>query len=135
LKALDREITALIGPLSSSQRVMVTNHDSLEYFAEHYGLDIVGTVLPSTSTLTESSPAELESLAETLEQEGISVIFADSDHSSDEADAVAQRLGDVSVIALQSGSLGEPGSDSDTYLGFMRTNARDIVAGLSGTQR
>ena len=102
----------------------------MAYFADRYGFEVIGTVLPSTSVLAETNPAQLEELAETIEHEGVKAVFAESVHSSDETEALASRVGDVEVVTLYTGSLGPSGSGAEDYVGFMRTNARLIVDAL-----
>ncbi len=130
LAALDQELEDLLGELSADERKLVTNHDALAYFADRYGFEIIGTVLPSTSVLAETNPAQLEELAETIEHEGVKAVFAETVHSSDETEALASRVGDVEVVTLYTGSLGPSGSGAEDYVGFMRTNARLIVDAL-----
>ena len=130
LAALDQELEDLLEELSADERKLVTNHDALAYFADRYGFEVIGTVLPSTSVLAETNPAQLEELAETIEHEGVKAVFAESVHSSDETEALASRVGDVEVVTLYTGSLGPSGSGAEDYVGFMRTNARLIVDAL-----
>ena len=131
LEALDHELEDLIEQLPAGKRKLVTNHDALGYFADRYGFEIIGTVLPSISTLAETNPAQLEELAHIIEHEGVNAIFGETVHSSDDAEALAARIGDVKVVTLYTGSLGPPGSGAEDYVGFMRTNARLIVDALS----
>ena len=130
LEAVDAEITAKVDELPAGSRKLVTNHEALGYFADRYGFEIVGTVIPSPSSLAQASPAGLERLAETIEHEGIKAIFAETQHSGDDAEALASQVGDVAVVTLYTGSLGPPGSGAETYVGFMRTNAELIVGAL-----
>ena len=130
LAALDQELEDLLEQLPASKRKLVTNHDALSYFADRYGFEIIGTVLPSPTAISETNPAQLEELARTIEHEGVNAIFAETVHSSDDAEALASRVGDVEVVTLYTGSLGPPGSGAEDYVGFMRTNARLIVDAL-----
>jgi len=130
LEALDHELEDLVEQLPVGKRKLVTNHDALAYFADRYGFEVIGTVLPSVSTLAEANPAQLEELAQTIEHEGVSAIFGETVHSSDDAEALAARIGDVEVVTLYTGSLGPPGSGAEDYIGYMRTNTRLIVDGL-----
>ena len=130
LAALDQELEALLEQLPAGGRKLVTNHDALGYFADRYGFEIIGTVLPSPTAISETNPAQLEELARTIEHEGVRAIFAETVHSSDDAEALASRVGDVKVVTLYTGSLGPPGSGAEDYVGFMRTNARLIVDAL-----
>ena len=130
LAGVAAEIVEMVSRLAPDQRTLVTNHDALGYFADRYGLEIVGTVIPVSGTMGQTNPAQLEELAEIIEHEGVTAIFAETLHSTDDADALASRVGDIEVVTLHTGSLGPPGSGAETYLGFMRANAQLIVDGL-----
>ncbi len=129
LIALDAEIEEILTPLHSEDRLLITNHDALGYFAESYGFRLVGTVIPGGTTVSATSPAELQELVELINETGVAAIFSESTHSSDEAEALGREAG-VQVVSLNTGSLGPVGSSSDTYFGFMRTNARAIAESL-----
>jgi len=130
LASIDTEITAILAAIDPARRKLVTSHDSLAYFADRYGFEIVGTVVASSSTLAETNPAQLEDLARVVEREAVTAIFVDRDQSADAAIALADRVGDVEVVTLRTGTLGEAGSGADTYLGFLRTNAQLIADAL-----
>ena len=110
-----------------------TNHDAFGYFADRYNFEVIGTVIPSVSTLAEPSPASLEALAELIEETGVPAIFSEYlSHSRDVAAALADRLDGVSVVSLYSGALGPEGSGAETYLAMMRVNAQTIADALGG---
>ena len=129
LRELDDEIEALLAPVEN--RVLVTNHEVLGYFADRYGFEVVGTVIPSLSTRAEASAAGIEALADVLRAEGVRAVFAETTSSADLAEALADEVGDVEVVELFAESLGEPGSGADTYVEMQRTNARRIAEALS----
>ena len=130
LAAVDAEVAALVEQLPAGSRKLVTNHDALGYFADRYGFEIIGTVIPAAGTMARTNPAQLEKLAEIIEHEGVKAIFAETLHSTEDADALASRVGDVEVVTLHTGSLGPTGSGAEDYIGFMRTNAELIVDAL-----
>lgn len=130
LSTLDDEIAELVESVPEANRLLVTNHDALGYFAERYGFEVIGTVIPAPTTLAETNPAQLEGLAQTISEHRIAAIFAESQHSARDAEALAARVGDVKVVTLFTGSLGPDGSGADDYLGFMRANARLIAEAL-----
>ncbi len=132
LTTLDDEIMAIVEPLPVAQRLLVTNHDSLGYFADRYDFEVVGSVIPSSSSLAATSPAELDALAADIEATGVSAIFADTQNSSTDADALANRIGDVAVISMLTDTLDEPGTEQGTYISWLRQNANTIVAALGG---
>ena len=130
LEAVDAEIAAMVQQLPAGSRKLVTNHEALGYFADRYGFEVIGTVIPTPSSMAQASPAGLEQLAEIIEHEGIKAIFAETLHSVDDVEALAARVGDVDVVTLYTGSLGPSGSGAEDYIGFMRTNADLIVDAL-----
>jgi zinc/manganese transport system substrate-binding protein len=129
LEALDAEIAALIESIPPDNRVMVTSHDSLGYFARRYGLEVVGTVIPSNTTLAETNAADLAALSEVIAARHVPAVFTEELASTNDADALAARLG-VPVVPLVTDALtSEPGTD--TYIGMMRSNAQAIARALS----
>lgn len=135
LTELDDEITALVEAIPPAERLLVTNHDALGYFARRYGFVVLGSVLPSTSTLVEASPAELDELAAKIEEandgNGVPAIFAEALEATDDATTLGDRLG-VEVVTLYTDSLGEDGSGADTYQAMLLHDATLIVDALTG---
>ena len=131
LTALDEEIAAAVSAIEPDSRLLVTNHDAFGYFADRYGFTVLGTILPSTSTLAEANPADLAELAEKVQETGVTAIFYDLQASSADAQAFADRLDGIQAISLLSGALVEDAEIGADYLTMMRTNVDRIVAGLS----
>ena len=132
LERLDEEAATIVATLPDDRRLLVTNHDSLGYLADRYDFEVLGSVIPSSSSLAATSPAELDALAADIEATGVSAIFADTQSSSDDADALANRIGDVEVISMLTDTLDEPGTDQGTYVGWLRQNVEIIVEALGG---
>ncbi len=128
LEDLDADITVILEPIPSARRVLVTSHDALGYFADRYGFTIVGTVLPSTSTIAETSAAQLAGLADAISDHAVPAIFVEEFESSADAKALASRL-DVAIIPLVTDSLAADGAAS-TYVGLLRSNAEAIADAL-----
>ena len=132
LIALDAAMENTLSVVPPERRVLVTNHEVFGYFADRFEFEVVGAVIPSLTTSAEPSTAEVEALVELVEQEQIPAIFGDTSGSTQLADAIAESAGsDVAVVVLYSESLGEPGSDADTYIGMMSTNATLIANALA----
>ncbi|MEM9615271.1 MAG: metal ABC transporter substrate-binding protein [Actinomycetota bacterium] len=131
LESLDAEVKDLVNAIPEDQRVLITNHEVFGYFADHYGFEVVGTVIPSGSTLASASGGELAELSEVIEAEGVPAIFSDTSSSSDLIEALAAEVGDVAVVELFTESLGDGDSDGATYLDMVRTNATRISEALS----
>jgi zinc/manganese transport system substrate-binding protein len=131
LGALDEDVAGILDSVPADRRILVTNHDALGYFARHYDFEILGSVLPSSSTLVEASPSEIEDLANAIRDEGVTAIFAEALETTDDADALGDRLG-VSVVTLYTDSLGDAGSDVTSYQALMRYDANVIADALAG---
>jgi zinc/manganese transport system substrate-binding protein len=131
LTDLDATIENEFAATDPATRNLVTNHDSLSRFADRYGLTIVDTIIPSVSTSAEASAADLDEAIAAIQDNDVNAIFADSTSSDELAKALADEVGrDISVIELFTESLGEPGTDADTYIGMMSVNAERIASAL-----
>ena len=127
LEALDTEIADDLSAVPSDRRFLVTNHDALGYFAERYGFEVVGTVIPSLSTLAETNPADLADLAAIIEELDIPTVFSEVQASARDADALADAIPGLTVVALDTGSLRDT---DDDYLSMMRRNVTAIAEAL-----
>ena len=134
VRAADATIEDELSVIPEDQRVLVTNHEVFSYFADRYGFEVVGTVIPSGTTLAEPSSQELSDLADTIREYGVPAIFADASSPTELAEALADESGlDVEVVALYSESLGGPGSGAETYLEMITSNGEAIATALSGS--
>lgn len=126
------QIQEILNRIPSERRKLVTDHDSLTYFAARYGFEVVGTVVPGTSTLGAPSARDLSRLAELIRTQEVSAIFVETSQDRRLADALAGEVGtDVEVVSLFAGTLGEPPSPAGTYLGMLMTDAQRIAEALS----
>jgi len=132
IRATELEVVTVLEEIPESDRILVTDHDSLGYFADRYDFRIVGVVIPGGSTLGETNSQELAALVATMTTENVAAIFGDTATNSELLDVLASELdSDVSVIQLYVGSLGGPDSGAETYQEMMLINAALIVQGLS----
>lgn len=131
LAEVHHELEHLFEDIPENRRLLVTNHDALGYLAARYGFQVIGTVIPSTSTLAEPNAADLEALAKTIEAKKIPAVFTEALHSKDVVESLATRVGNVEVVILYTDALGGPGSGAETYIDLLRTNATRIRDALS----
>ena len=132
-RAAEAEARALLAKLPADQRKLITNHDALEYFAQRFNLEVIGTVIPGGSTLAEPSAADLSELVALIKANNVKAIFSESTVSSKLIESLAREVGSqVSVVELSTDTLGEPGSPTATYPGLIVTTARLIANGLTG---
>ena len=129
LRDLDAWIQQQVATLPEERRLLVTSHDSFQYFAQRYGFEVVGAVMPVTAD-AEPTAQELTELIEVIEHEGVPAVFAEKSHSDRLARRITEETGATLIGGLYTGSLGEPGGEAGAYLDFMRYNVKTIVEAL-----
>lgn len=131
LETLHRDTQALLGGIQSGMRKLVTNHDSFAYFAERYGFEVIGVVIPGGSTLGDPSSQALADLVKDIDSYDVPAIFADSAKPTLLAETIAQEAGrSVDVVELFTGSVGGAGSGADTVTRMLLLNANRIAEAL-----
>jgi zinc/manganese transport system substrate-binding protein len=96
LTALDTQIKETIDGITCE---LVSGHDELGYFADRYGCEVIGAIIPSLSTTSEASAGELAALKVEVEEHGVPAIFTGLGTSQDVADQLASELG-VKAVTL-----------------------------------
>ncbi|RGE20726.1 metal ABC transporter substrate-binding protein [Leucobacter sp. wl10] len=135
LDALDAWIAAQFERVPAEQRVLVSGHDSLGAYLDDYGIEFVGSMLPSFEDNAEPSAADVDALVASIEERGVRAVFVESSMSPKLARAIAREAG-VEVAdagALYADSLGAPGSDGATYIGATAHNTRVILEAWGAT--
>jgi zinc/manganese transport system substrate-binding protein len=132
LEALDAAIAACVARLLPAERKLVTTHDALGYYADRYGLEVVGTVIPSLSTQGQPSAGDTAALMDTIRREQVRAIFAESSVDAKVERAIAEETGASVGRPLWADTLGAESSAGATYLGSLAANTRAVVEGLSG---
>jgi zinc/manganese transport system substrate-binding protein len=131
LRALDRGIAGCMDTVPPAKRKLVTDHDAFGYFADRYGIEVVGAVVPSQTTQAQTSAKELSELAATIEAEHVSAIFPESSLSPKVAEAIAAQTGASAGYTLYGDTLGPADSDGATYLRMEAANADAMVRGFT----
>lgn len=132
LEAVDDELRASLAVIPSERRALITSHDAFGYFAERYDFEVIGVLIPGGATQAAPDPQALAELAVVIREEGIPAVFAETTLPANVAEALTAGVGsEVEVVILYTGSLGEPGSGADTYVGLVRTNVERIIAALA----
>jgi ABC-type Zn uptake system ZnuABC Zn-binding protein ZnuA len=133
LEALDAEVERQIDSLANTK--VVTNHDAFGYYLDRYGLELVGSVIPSFDTSAELSGRDIRDLVAKIRATGVKAIFSETSLPPRAAETIGREAGVKVVVgddALYGDALGPPGSDGDTYLKMIRHNTATIVGNLSG---
>jgi len=127
----DEAIVDNLTSIPAGDRRMVTNHESFGYFADRYGFEVVGVVIPGGSTQAEPSSAEIAALVAVMREEGTRVIFAETTQPTTLATAVGAELGDeVEIVELFTESLGGEGSGAETLADMLVANSVAIASAL-----
>jgi len=129
LQQLDEEVRAAVAALPEEKRKLVTDHDNLGHFAAAYGFQVVGSVIPSLSTMAAASAQELAALQEQIAAEGVTAIFVGTTVNPAVATQIAADTG-VQVLPIYTDSLSDVNGPAATYLEMMRFNVAAIVRGL-----
>src|SRR3954452_21675768 len=135
LRALDRGIARCMSAVPARQRKLVTDHDAFGYFAQRYGITIVGAVIPSQTTQAQPSAGDLAQLTDTIARDHVRAIFPESSINPKLADAIARETGAGADHTLYGDTLGPAGSPGATYLGMEAANADAMVRGFTGCAR
>lgn len=132
LRAADEKVRDVLADIPPERRVLITDHRAFGYFAEAYGFEVAGVVVPGGSTLGEPSSAHLAELVGVIEDTGITAIFGNVAESSDLLTTLSEQTGRrIETVELYVGSLGPEGSGAEDYTSMMRENARLIADALT----
>lgn len=129
LEELDAWVVEQVNQIPLANRKLVTDHTVFTYFAQAYGFEQVGAVIPGYSTLAAPSAQELARLEDAIRQFAVPAVFVGVTVNSTIAQRVAQDTG-VQLVQVYHGSLSEMGGPADNYLEFMRYNVNAIVGAL-----
>ena len=126
LMALDKEIAEKINKIPEADRKVMTEHESLIYFTERYGLESIKSVIPRTSSETGPTPKDLKRAIEAVERHELKVICVEAETNKAAANRVAEETGLKLSDELQVETLNE----GQSYEDLMRKNLNIIVSSL-----
>ena len=132
LRRMDARNRQLIACVPAAERKLVTNHDAFGYFAAHYGLTVVGSVIPSLSTAAQPSAQELAALIQRIRRQHVRAIFTESSINPQLEQQIGREAGVRVYANLYGDTLGPPGSPGATYIGAERWNVKALAAGFLG---
>ena len=136
LRALDAGIASCIDSVPAAERKLVTDHDAFGYFADRYGIEVVGAVIPSQTTQAQASAKDLSELARTIEAEGVTRglpgELAEPEGGRGDRRARPAPRPTTRSTATRSGPAD---SDGATYLQMEAANADAMVARLHRRER
>jgi zinc/manganese transport system substrate-binding protein len=127
LRDLDAELERTLEAIPAADRELVTSHDSLGYFADRYGFDVVATAFPATGPEAEASAAALRDVTDAVTEAGVPAVFAQADDDPDALTLVAEDAG----VAIEENLLVEAPGDAGSYVEMLRRDAQLIAAALA----
>ncbi|HSJ87672.1 MAG TPA: zinc ABC transporter substrate-binding protein, partial [Anaerolineales bacterium] len=113
----------------AEKRLLVTNHEAFGYFAERYGLAVVGTVIESFSSEASPSARQLAALIDQIKSSQAPAIFLDASDNTALAQQIADETGVKVITDLHLESLTN-GAPAATYIDMMEYNVTQIVNAL-----
>ena len=93
LKDLDAWIVEQVNTIPAERRLLVTNHEAMGYFAERYGFEVAGSVIPSFSSNAAPSAQEMASLIDEIKKLNAPAIFLDTADNNTLAQQIADETG------------------------------------------
>ena len=132
IQDLDRRITEAVATVPAEDRRLLTYHDSFPYFAQRYGMEIIGAIQPSD--FSQPSARQVARLIEQIRDSGVPAIFGSEVFSSDILEQIAEASGAAFVDELRDDDLpGGPGGPDHSYLGLMQRNMETMIPALGGS--
>lgn len=127
---LDNWIRQQVGRIPLDKRVLVTNHESLGYFAGRYDFRLAGSLVASPSSEASPSARQIVMLIKDIQAENVHAVFVESGANTQLADQLASETGITVVNDLFTHSLTDTSGPAPTYLEMMRYNVNQIVTAL-----
>ena len=122
---LHRELKEKLAPLAGLK--LVTYHKAWDYFADSFGLRIVGTIEPKVGITP--SPGDIRNTVEMMKREGVKVVIVETYNSLAQAKAVADGAG-ATAIVLPDHVNGV--AEADSYQKLLRYDVDRITQAAGG---
>ena len=129
LRSTDAWAKQLFASIPKSQRIIITNHDALQYFARDYAFTILA---PNTALEdSEPSPQQVAALVTLIREQGVAGIFLEYAKNHAVIEQIAREAGVATGGELYLDGLGPADSAAGTYVGMFRTNVQTIHTALT----
>lgn len=130
LNELDTWILDEIAKIPADRRKIVTDHMLFGYFAEKYGLEVIGAVIPSYSSSAQASAQEQAALEDAINKYDVKAILVGNTVNPALASQIAKDTG-IELVPFYTGSLSAKDGPAGTYINYMRYNVLAIVEALT----
>ena len=136
LNDLDQWTRDTLTAVPQDRRVLFTSHDAFGYFSAEYGVRFEGAALSDFNAQQDATAQKIQETADAVRASGAVAIFAENSNNSKSVEKVASLAGVRPIIgdeALYGDSLGEPGSDGQTYIGSILHNVTNLAIAWGST--
>jgi zinc/manganese transport system substrate-binding protein len=116
-----------LGPYRGAK--IVTYHKSWDYFAQRFGLDIIGTMEPKPGVAP--SPAHLAQLITLMQAQHCTLLIKEPFYPENLTRVVAEKTG-ATVLVLPESPGGVPGTDD--YFSFIDYIVKQVATALAGAK-
>jgi len=130
LQNLDTWINEQVALIPAGQRLLVTNHDSLGYFAARYGFKVVGAIIPSVSSESAPTARQLANLIDQIRISKARAIFMETGANINLAEQISGETSARIVTDLYIHSISDANGPAPTYIDMMKYNVTQIVNAL-----
>jgi len=131
LQSLDAWIVEQVATIPPENRVLVTDHLVYGYFAERFGFEQIGAIIPGFSTISSPSAKDVAAIESAIQAHKVKAVFVSESTNPTLVQRVSEDTG-VALVRLYHGSLSEPGGPAATYIDMLRFNVSAMVDALRG---
>lgn len=114
--------------IAQESRVLITSHDAFRYLGKEYGLEVYG--LQGISTESKPRTEDVKKIIDLIKERSIKAVFIETTVNPSLLEQITKETGAVIGGTLYSDSIGEPGSDGETFIKAFKSNVSKIVNAL-----
>ena len=131
LQELDQYILKRIQEVPEQKRLLVTSHDAFSYYGKRYGLRVEGMM--GISTESEAQTSDMVRVVKAIKESGVPAIFVESTINPKLIEQIAKDNNVTIGGSLFADSIGEKGSNGNSYYAMLKHNTDVIVDALKMT--
>jgi zinc/manganese transport system substrate-binding protein len=128
LTDLDRRLQRELDSVPPSNRQLVTSHDALGYFADHYGFDVVATAFPASGPEAEASASLIDEVEDAVRDADVPAVFAQEEDDPETLQLIADDTG----VQIQPDLVIESPGNTGGYEQMLQLDAHLIAQALGG---
>lgn len=131
LRKLDEYIQLQAAKLPKKNRLLISNHESFNYFCRRYEFEFLGSVYGSVSTdSVDPSALAFSKLVKLIKQRNVKALFTENIQKSGLIEELAKEAGLPAPKILYTGALSGLSGPAPNYIQMMKYNIDTIVNGL-----